>query len=249
MQLTKAQLKHVRSLEQKRHRETFRQFVAEGPKTVGDLMRSMRPCVVFATDDWPMPPHRDFDFVPVTQGELSRLSLLKTPQQVVAVFPMPDATDEGLDPQARLTLALDGVQDPGNLGTIIRLADWFGIRDIVCSEDTADTYNPKVVQATMGSLGRVNVVRTDLKSLLRRYHGETPVYGTTLDGDNIYGARLEARGFVVMGNEGRGISPAVKELLMHRLLIPPFGHGTGAESLNVAIATAIVCSEFRRREA
>ncbi len=141
-----------------------------------------------------------------------------------------------------LSLALDGVQDPGNLGTIIRVADWYGIDTIYCSPDTADCWAPKVVQATMGSIARVRMVYTDLITLLN--NAEVPVYGTVLDGDNIYHQQLTGEGIIVMGNEGNGISAPVRQLLTHRLLIPQVR--PGAESLNVAIATAIVCSEFRR---
>ena len=145
-----------------------------------------------------------------------------------------------------LVLALDGVQDPGNLGTIVRIADWFGITDIYCSMDTADVYNPKVVQATMGSLAHVHVFYTNLTTLLSHYHG--PVYGMMLDGDDIYQQELSNEGIIVMGNEGNGITEDIRKLLNRRLLIPNFNSGSEtAESLNVAIATAITCSEFRRK--
>ncbi|EKC70747.1 tRNA/rRNA methyltransferase, partial [human gut metagenome] len=141
----------------------------------------------------------------------------------------------------------DGVQDPGNLGTIIRIADWFGITHIYCSQDTADVYNPKVVQATMGSIARVKVEYGDLLGLVESLPADVPVYGTLLDGDNIYQQKLENRGLIVMGNEGKGISPALAKKVNHKLLIPNFPEGRAtADSLNVAIATAITCSEFRR---
>ena len=147
---------------------------------------------------------------------------------------------------SQLALALDSVQDPGNLGTIIRIADWFGISTIYCSEDTADVYNPKVVQATMGSLAHINIVYCDLVELLQHYDG--PIYGTLLDGQDIYQQELSQKGIIVMGNEGNGISQRVRPLITHRLLIPNFNKNSEtAESLNVAIATAITCSEFRRR--
>ena len=145
--------------------------------------------------------------------------------------------------KSQLALVLDGVQDPGNLGTIIRIADWFGIATIFCSEDTADAWNPKVVQATMGSIARVQIVYCDLQQLLK--DTTLPVYGTLLDGNNIYEQELKPEGYIVMGNEGNGISAPIRQLVTHRLLIPSFR--PGAESLNVAIATAITCSEFRRR--
>ena len=148
--------------------------------------------------------------------------------------------------QGRLYLALDGVQDPGNLGTIIRIADWFGINTIYCSTDTADVWNPKVVQATMGSIARVSLYYTDLPQMLKS--AEVPVYGTLLDGENIYSQSLSSDGVIVMGNEGNGLSAPVRELVDRKLLIPSFNSSPDmAESLNVAIATAITCSEFRRR--
>ena len=148
-----------------------------------------------------------------------------------------------------LALALDGVQDPGNLGTIIRIADWFGITKIYCSRETADAYNPKVVQATMGSIARVRLVYTDLVPMLRSAEGEVPVYGTLLDGEDLYDKPLTQGGIIVMGNEGNGISPEVRPLVTERLLIPSFPpNRPTAESLNVAIATAVVCAEFRRRK-
>ena len=148
----------------------------------------------------------------------------------------------------QLNLALDGVQDPGNLGTIIRIADWFGIEHIYCSQDTADVYNPKVVQATMGSIARVKVEYGDLNALIGSLPADVPVYGTLLDGDNIYEEKLENRGFIIMGNEGKGITKEMAQKVNHRLLIPnyPVGRAT-ADSLNVAIATAITCAEFRRQ--
>ena len=170
----------------------------------------------------------------VSEDELRRISFLQHPQQVLGVFAIkvPVKDDTGAD---GLVLALDGVQDPGNLGTIIRIADWFGITTIYCSEDTTDAWSPKVVQATMGSIARVNIVYTDLTVLLKET--EKPVYGTLLDGDSLYEQPLSANGIIVMGNEGNGISPEVRPLIGHRLLIPRYHEGP--ESLNVAIATAI----------
>ena len=147
----------------------------------------------------------------------------------------------------RLTIMLDGVQDPGNLGTIIRIADWFGIDSIICSPDTADAYNPKVVQATMGSLGRVSVTYSPLVPLLSSLPAEMPIYGTLLDGKDIYQKELTRHGVIIMGNEGNGISEEVRAMVTHPLLIPRFRQGESAESLNVAVATAITCSEFCRR--
>ena len=258
--ISKNQIKFIRQLELKKYRKREGVFVAEGPKVVGDLLRRYQPVAVYATEEWGQGDRslilngikRPVPLTPVTDDELRRISFLQHPQQVLALFRLPDISAEAISPSSPLTshlsLALDGVQDPGNLGTIIRIADWFGIDDIVCSEDTADAWNPKVVQATMGSIARVNISYTNLPALLDRLPAETPVYGTLLDGDNIYSQPLSARGIIVMGNEGNGLSAEVRRRVTHRLLIPSFREGDGAESLNVAVATAIVCSEFRRSE-
>ena len=245
--ISKNQLKFVRQLEQKKYRRREGLFVAEGTKVVGDLLARYEPHSVFATPDWQAPA----DITPqiVTPDELQRLSFQQHPQQVLALFPLPDFSPLSSNPSPLndLSLALDGVQDPGNLGTIIRIADWFGISTIVCSPDTADAWNPKVVQATMGSIARVNIYYTDLPALLDSLPQDFPVYGTFLDGQNIYTQQLSPTGLIIMGNEGNGISDAVRQRVSHRLLIPDFHQGTTADSLNVAIATAITCSEFRRR--
>ncbi len=148
----------------------------------------------------------------------------------------------------KLTLVLDGVQDPGNLGTIIRIADWFGIEDIICSKDTVDVYNPKVVQATMGSIARVRVSYMDLKQLFEVLPPTLPVYGTLLEGNNMYSEQLSHNGIIIMGNEGKGISPQIRQFISKGLRIPNYPEGRDtADSLNVAVATAIICAEFRRR--
>jgi TrmH family RNA methyltransferase len=240
--ISKNQLKYIRQLEQKKYRRREGVFVAEGTKVVGDLLQRYRPEAVFATADWQAPAGITPQLV--TDDELRRISFLQHPQQVLALFPLP-VNSKPSTPNSELSLALDGVQDPGNLGTIIRIADWFGITTIYCSEDTADCYNPKVVQATMGSLAHINIVYTDLEALLRQYDG--PIYGTLLDGQNIYQQELSSEGIIVMGNEGNGISPAIRQLVTHKLLIPNYNPSSEtAESLNVAIATAITCAEFRR---
>ncbi len=254
--ISKSQIKLVRSLEQKKHRLSEGLFVAEGPKVVGDLLAChFRLHLAFATEDYTVTAFTGQEvaetvadrLVTVSSEELCRLSFLQHPQQVLAVFELPDTDEcpesEGRCGKASLSLALDGVQDPGNLGTIIRVADWYGIDTIYCSRDTADAWSPKVVQATMGSIARVHICYCDLVPLLR--NASVPVYGTVLDGDNIYDQQLTQEGVIVMGNEGNGISAPIRSLLSRRLLIPQMR--PGAESLNVAIATAIVCSEFRRR--
>ena len=243
--ISKNQIKYIRQLELKKFRKRENCFVAEGPKVVGDLMRQYQPTAIFATDEW-RPEHPSDRLSRISGEELRRISFLQNPQQVLAIFPIPEA--DATSPIGSLSLALDGIQDPGNLGTIIRIADWFGINTIYCSEDTADAYNPKVVQATMGSLAHVHIIYTDLLQLFQTLPPSFPVYGTLLDGDDIYNQTLSQEGIIVMGNEGNGISEAVRRRITHRLLIPNFHQGESAESLNVAIATAITCSEFRRRD-
>ena len=250
--ISKNQIKLIRSLELKKNRRRENLFVAEGPKVVGDLLQAgYVPHSIFSTTVQP-------DAQLITDEELRRISFLQHPQEVLALFEIPTANsprNATLSPREQLTansqqlsLALDSVQDPGNVGTIIRIADWFGIDTIYCSPDTADVYNPKVVQATMGSIAHVHIIYCDLLELFA--HCQCPVYGTLLDGKNIYEQPLSADGIIVMGNEGNGISEAVRQHITHRLLIPNYHTGDHtAESLNVAIATAITCAEFKRRTA
>lgn len=227
-------------------------FVAEGPKVVEDLMEVMRPKRLIATNEWINNKQTDgIEIDIVTEEELARLSFLQHPQQVLAVFPIlsnNQSEDYTKELKGKLTLALDSVQDPGNLGTIIRIADWFGIETIICSHETADVYNPKVVQATMGSIARVKVIYTDLQNTLKHLSESLPIYGTFLNGDNIYKSNLSNDGVIVMGNEGRGISKEVAKVITNRILIPNYPEGRKcADSLNVAISTAITCAEFRKR--
>ena len=246
--ISKNQQKYIRQLEQKKYRKREGLFVAEGTKVVGDLLKRYEPKAVFATTQWQAP--EGITSQVLTEEELQRISFQQHPQQVLALFPIPsqDTSDPlTLLSAQTLALALDGVQDPGNLGTIIRIADWFGISTLICSEDTGDAWNPKVVQATMGSLARVNIIYTPLTDLLDRLPDTYPVYGTFLDGKDIYEEELTPGGLIVMGNEGNGISDEVRQRINRRLLIPDFHQGETADSLNVAIATAITCSEFRRR--
>ncbi len=230
--ITKAQIKLIRSLELKKFRKQYGLFVAEGHKIISDLRQY-------------------YELVDLFEGEDARkASLLDTPADMVATFRIPDSPSNngGID-LSQLSLALDSVQNPGNMGTIIRLADWFGIEDIYLSEGCADVFSPKVVQATMGSLARVRTHYCDLPSLISSLPSDFPVYGTFLDGTDIYRESLSENGMIVMGNEGHGVSEEVAQLVTRKLFIPnyPAGRTTG-ESLNVAIATAVVCSEFRRRQ-
>ena len=251
--ISKNQIKYIHQLELKKFRKQEGLFIAEGHKVVGDLLRAgFKPRQIFAVQDWITDNSSqlsvlDSQLSEVNLEELTRLSLLQHPQQVLALFPIPDEQTIP-SPKNALSILLDNVQDPGNLGTIIRIADWFGIDTIYCSLGTVDAWNPKVVQATMGSIARVHIKYVDPQLLFDSLPDKFPVYGTFLDGDNIYTQQLSQQGIIVMGNEGNGISDAIRERVTHKLLIPNFNQGsTTAESLNVAIATAITCSEFRRR--
>ena len=246
--LSKNRIKEIRSLERKKIRNEKRLFVAEGPKVVGDLMRVLSPRLLLHTEEW-TPEAGDYEEIVVSGEELRHVSFLQHPQEVLGVFPM-FGESLGQLPLHQLSLALDGVQDPGNLGTIIRIADWFGVSRIYCSPDTADVYNPKVVQATMGSLARVQFCYTDLPKLVDNLPKGFPVYGTLLEGNNIYTQDLTAEGLVVMGNEGNGISAPLRQRITHKLLIPcSQTAATRPDSLNVAVATALTIGEFRRRTA
>lgn len=255
--ISKNKIKYVRSLEMKKYRKAEGAFVAEGHKLVGDLLRVFECTYLAATGDWlkqndALLKSVAFDGVEideVTEDELRRASLQEHPQQVLAIFRQPvyDASLNSVASES-LCLMLDDVQNPGNLGTIVRLADWFGIEHVFCSKGSADIYNPKTVQATMGAIARVQVHYADLPDELAALDRSIPVYGTFLDGESIYEKTLENCGVIVMGNEGKGVSAEVEAFVSERLYIPnyPAGRAT-SESLNVAIATAVVCAEFRRR--
>lgn len=241
--ITKAEIQSIRALADKRGRDEQRLFIAEGEKLVAELRAStMRVRKIYTTK----PLWADAEVI--AEKDMERISQLKTANSTLAVVECPKYDIETVDPTKNLVLALDRVQNPGNLGTIIRLADWFGITDIVCSVQSADCFNPKVVQATMGAIIRVRVHYTNLEEWLECQHNRgANIYGTFLDGQNIYKAEKSSCGVIVMGNEGQGISAECEKNVTHRLYIPPYpADNPGSESLNVAIATAITCSEFRR---
>ncbi len=244
--MTKAEIQLVRSLADKRAREEHGLFVAEGEKLIAEIRASkFRVRKIYAREGL----FEGAEVETVSEKELERLSLLKTPSKAVAVVEIPRHTLRIDTLKERLVLALDEVQNPGNLGTIIRLADWFGITDIVCSKSSADCFNPKVVQATMGAILRIRVHHVDLEQFIRTATAQQiPIYGTFLEGENLYSADLTTGGIIVMGNEGRGISQPIERLITHKILIPPYPTDRPtSESLNVAMATGIVCAEFRRR--
>ena len=225
-------------------------FLAEGNKLVSDILGAFECELLVANPCW-MATQGDLkakELIVAEEGDIEKASLLKTPQDVLAVFVQPSNL---LNPEIlkdKLSLVLDGVQDPGNLGTIIRLADWFGIKNIICSPDSADVYNPKTVQASMGAIAHVNVFYRSLPELLDEL-SDLPIYGTFLDGKNIYSEELNTKGLIIMGNEGKGIRPDLEKRITHRLYIPNFPPKTeSTESLNVAVATAVICAEFRRQQ-
>ena len=243
--ISKAQIKCIRSLQQKKYRDESGMFVAEGSKCIEELSRSFELVLCVSSAN-------------ATATEIAQMSGLRTPQGEIAVFKKRAAEEKHNAPQDnRLVLALDDIQDPGNLGTIIRTCDWYGIEDIYCSLHTADCYNPKVVQATMGALARVRVHYVDLSQWLaddlsrRESEVPSPIYGTLLDGRNMYEEGAipnKAHGIIIMGNEGNGISEEVRRFITHPLYIPSYKQSEGdvVESLNVSIATAIILAEFRR---
>lgn len=249
--ISKSLLKLISSLEQRKFRKESGLFVAEGGKTVQDLLDLGLDCTnIIATEEW-LKNHKLNTKVTVTvasEEEMKKASFLRTPQGILAMFKQQFHEIDTTVPERELCLALDNIQDPGNMGTIIRISDWFGIKNIYCSNGTVDIYNPKTVQATMGAIGRVKINYTDLPKMIAELNGKAPVYGTFLDGENIYSHQLENRGLIVMGNEGNGISRECEKLIKEKLLIPNYPAGCKtSESLNVSVATAIICSEFRRR--
>ena len=247
--LSKNKIKYIHSLEQKKYRKEEKAFLAEGNKLVSDLYGHFHCQLVAGTPQW-MEEHPHFEadeMIEVSKDELSRASLLKNPKDVLAVYSLPEYECPLDAPRTALCLALDDVQDPGNLGTIIRIADWFGIEHIFCSNGTVDAFNPKTVQATMGALARIKLHYCDLGKLIDSLD-DTPIYGTFLDGTDMYQESLSATGLIVMGNEGNGISQDIASRINRKILIPNYPKGCEtSESLNVAVATAIVCAEFRRR--
>lgn len=246
--ISKNLIKQIKALELKKNRLKERLFVAEGPKVVADLTSVIPPYRIIATDFWftknCMHP-RSQDVI-VTEDELRKVSFLQHPQQVIGLFNIPNTSFTFDVCNRELCLALDNVQDPGNLGTIIRIADWFGISTIFCGNGTVDAYSPKVVQATMGSIAHVKIINIDLEKLIRNLPEETQIYGTSLNGQGIYGQKLTSTGLIIMGNEGKGISPEIMQYVNHTLFIPCYRKERYTDSLNVAIATAITCAEFRR---
>lgn len=235
-------------------RKTHLQFIAEGPKLLSELANSSFKIEgIYALSSWINSSGFKFSngtiVTEVSEKELGRISALKTPNQVLATVQIPENISPEITTLNDLVLMLDDIRDPGNMGTIIRTADWFGIKQIICSNTCVDIYNPKVVQATMGSLFRVKVYYTNLKEFLDKLPKDHPVYGTMLEGESIYYSKLEKSGTIIIGNESRGISKDLIPLISNKITIPNYSFKStdSAESLNASTATAIVCAEFRRQ--
>ena len=264
--LSKNQLKFVNSLKQKKFRAEHNLFIAEGTKIVSELLESkIKVEQLYASPDFfasfrerrgmKTKIDKAIECIEVKENELERLSGQITPNEVLAVCEIPRYELKKEDLNDKLTLVLDNIKDPGNLGTIIRIADWFGIDTIICSNETVDAFNPKVVQATMGSIARIKLHYIDLNEFFEelkidKENAKLPIYGALLEGSSIYAKQLTANGIIIIGNESKGISDIIVPYITDRISIPSFSHikpETGeAESLNAAIATSIICSEFRR---
>ncbi|MEA3443619.1 MAG: RNA methyltransferase [Bacteroidota bacterium] len=250
--LSKNKIKLISSLQRKKMRDEHSLFVAEGNKLVSEIVESdFKIHSVVALHQWietkKLSPN--IEIIEANEKEMKKISSLTTPTEVLAVVEKPAFDLDISRLSGQLSLVLDDIQDPGNLGTIIRLADWFGIENIVCSRGTVDVFNPKVVQATMGAILRVKLHYSDLG----KFFGEVleqfkiPVYGTFMDGTSIYQEKLPEAALIVMGNEGKGISKDIQQFITHKISIPSFSENKTSESLNVANATGIILSEFSRR--
>lgn len=241
MSISKSQLKLITSLSQKKYRQKHNLFVAEGIKVVNELLNSAFEVeLIFCTNDFEttLPENK---ITRVSETELKKISTLKSPNKVLSLFKIPE---EKPTQNSGVILALDAINDPGNLGTIIRLCDWFGISQLICSKDTVDCYNQKVVQASMGSLSRITIKYLDLKNYLSE--SLLPTFIADMNGENVYKINVPKEGILVMGNEANGVSEEIKKQIKHTISIPRFGETQQTESLNVATAAAILISEFKR---
>ena len=252
--LSKNKIKLIQSLNRKKDRDESGLFLVEGNKMVEEALRSdyqieTLVCTIQFADQHPEIRSKAKEIIIADKDLIQKASLLQNPQEALAIVIQPELNTPEMNLNTELCLALDFIQDPGNLGTILRIADWFGINTVICSENTVDVFNPKVVQASMGAIFRIKTGYTNLESfLLEASKSEIPVYGTFMDGNNIYTETLTKNGIVVLGNEGNGISDSISKLVTRRISIPTFSTNPNkAESLNVAIAASICCSEFRRR--
>tara|TARA_R110002126_G_scaffold77796_3_gene194007 strand:- start:76174 stop:76902 length:729 start_codon:yes stop_codon:yes gene_type:complete len=241
MSISNNQLKIITSLLQKKYRQKHQLFIAEGVKVVNELLNSsFKVDTLFALDDFKTSIAQD-KIIRISEKDLQKISNLKSANKVLGLFKIPE---ESAVKNKGLIIALDAVNDPGNLGTIIRLCDWFGVTELICSKDTVDCYNPKVVQASMGSLTRISIRYLDLEIYLKST--KIPTFIADMDGGNVYKSELPKEAILIMGNEANGVSKAIKNLVNTKISIPRFGNVQETESLNVATATAILLSEFRR---
>ncbi len=255
--ISRNQVKHIHSLKQKKFREIHRQFLAEGSKLVTDILESPYKIVtIYALADWLRRNEnilrlKNIPFTEISQGEMDRITALSSPSPALAIAEIPATPIIPATSIHDIVLVLDDIKDPGNLGTIIRIADWFGIESVICSENTVDLYNPKVIQATMGSVARVSVAYFNLPEFLSSLDPVIKIYGTFPEGENIYSMKLDPKGIILIGSESSGISPEVVSKVTDKISIPYYTSAIvrdHTESLNASIATAIVCSEFRRRK-
>ena len=244
--LSKAKIKLINQLKQKKHRELHSMFIVEGSRNVIDFLQSKTTLVeLYATENWIQLNEgnlKNHNVTITSEKELKKISALTTPPDVLAMFSLPDTSFLGIIDTSIFTIALDNISDPGNLGTIIRTADWFGINHIYCSSNTVDAFNPKVVQATMGSLARVKVIYTDLKDLLESKPKGLPVFGAVLNGTPITDLQQQKNGIILIGSEANGVSNELLTFITDKITIPSFNTNTNSpESLNASIATAIIC--------
>lgn len=248
--LSKSKIKWINSLERKKNRDKENVFVAEGVKIVTDLLPFFKCRFLAVTQSEVSDKFSKYtdEIEVISQDEYRKITFQKSPQGVLAVLEMPEYKIDYPKLTMNLSLALEDIQDPGNLGTIIRIADWFGIKDVFCSPHTADIFSPKSIQATMGAIARVRIHYVDLALFLDKIKDKIPVYGTYMNGENIYDLTLSDSGIIIMGNEGNGISAEIEKLITRKIAVPTFPEDSiASESLNVATATAIVAAEFRRR--
>jgi TrmH family RNA methyltransferase len=244
--LSKSQISFIKSLHQKKYRKEHGLFIVEGIKSIKEFIQSSYQIhtIFYNSEQYNLLPKlpANINLFEVKNAELDKISTLQTPQGFLALVHIPKNKELDLkELKNQFTLVLDGVQDPGNMGTIIRTADWFGFKNIICSADCVEVFNPKTVQATMGSLSRVNIYEADLQALLTA--NTIPVFGALLDGESIYKTQWGAEGLIILGNEGQGISPEVIKKINKPVTIPRIGE---AESLNVAVSAAIFCAELVR---
>ncbi len=249
--LSKTKIKWINSLERKKNRDEESVFVAEGVKIVSDLLPHLKCRYIAVSDKDILEKIAEYadEIDEISSDEYKKISFQKSPQGILAVFEKPKYEIDLEIKADNLVLALDDIQDPGNLGTIIRLADWFGILDVFCSKHTADVFSPKTIQSTMGAIARVRVHYVDLPKFLEKMKNQMPIYGTFMEGENIFTEKLSKNGIIVMGNEGNGISSEIENVITNKISIPSFAEkGDTSESLNVGIAAAITVAEFRRRK-